>query len=252
MPSVWDLNADLGEGDDVMDTRLLDIVTSANVACGGHAGDRASMARVCAIAVDRGVAIGAQVSYADREGFGRRRLDVAPLTLTEQLSEQIAGLRAAAAAAGADVDYVKPHGALYHASAGEPAVAEAVLDAAGGLAILTLPQGALRDAALERGVAVHAEAFADRGYRPDGSLVPRGTAGAVVSDAREIDERIRILVRSGAIVAVDGARIPMTARSLCVHSDTPGADVIAARVRAALVECGATLAAFANDGRRSA
>ena len=245
MTSDWDLNADLGEGDADMDARLLEVVTSANVACGGHAGDTESMRRICAQAVAHDVAIGAQVSYVDREGFGRRHIDVPSQILAEQIAEQIAALDAHARAAGTAVTYVKPHGALYHRAAGDYDTAESVLAGAGGLPILTLPHGALRASAIARGIPAHAEAFADRGYRPDGGLVSRDQPGALLESADTVTDRVRRLVKERSIVATDGTRISVDARSLCVHADTPGADAIARLVREVLTAAGATVRPFA-------
>lgn len=244
MTSDWDLNADLGEGDADMDARLLEVVTSANVACGGHAGDTESMRRICAQAVVRGVAIGAQVSYVDREGFGRRHVDVPPAILAEQVAEQIAALDAQARAAGTAVTYVKPHGALYHRAASDYDTAESVLAGATGLPVLTLPHGTLRASAIARGIPAHAEAFADRGYLPDGRLVPRDQPGALLASADTVSERVRRLVTERRIVAVDGSHITVDARSICVHADTPGADAIARLVREALTAEGANVRTF--------
>ncbi len=198
--TTLDLNADLGEGirtraldPAALDAALLDVVTSANVACGGHAGDDTSMARVCRAASSRGVAIGAQVSYVDRAGFGRTRVVVDAHTLRAQLVEQIATLRRHARDAGVDVSYVKPHGALYNVAADDDATAAVVVDAVlrdsetarrTPLPILTLPGSALALAADARGVRVVGEAFADRAYASTGRLVPRATDGAVISDRR--------------------------------------------------------------------
>lgn len=245
MTSVWDLNADLGEGDADMDTRLLEVVTSANVACGGHAGDPESMRRICSEAVARGVAIGAQVSYVDREGFGRHRIDVSAALLSEQIAQQIAELDVHARAAGTEVSYVKPHGALYHVAASDHGTSEAVLTGAGGLPILTLPHGALRASAIARGIPAHAEAFADRGYLADGGLVPRGQPGALLVSPATVTDRVRRLVAERRIVAIDGTHITVDARSICVHADTPGADAIARLVREVLVAGGATVRSFA-------
>lgn len=246
MTRAWDLNADIGEGDEAMDTALLGIITSANVACGGHAGDAESMRRVCDQAAERGIAIGAQVSYVDREGFGRRRLDITAAVLAEQVADQLGTLDAHARAAGSRVTYVKPHGALYHAAVTDPQTAEAVLTGSSGLPMLTLPHGALRALSRERGVDVHAEAFADRGYAGDGSLVPRGTRGALLESADDVAARVQRLVLDGAIVAVDGTVLRVDAASLCVHSDTPGANVIARTVRDVLVASGVRPAPFAG------
>jgi UPF0271 protein len=243
--AAWDLNADLGEGDPGMDAHLLDIVTSANVACGGHAGDAASMARVCEAAAERGVALGAQVSYVDRQGFGRHRLDVPAHVLAEQIAEQVGVLQEHAVVAGSAVTYVKPHGALYHAAVCEAEIAEVVLDAASGLPVLTLPHGALYEGGVGRGVIVHGEAFADRAYLPTGTLVPRGQPGALVATEDAVAARVRKLVDAGVVVAIDGTVVTTSARSVCVHSDTPGADRLARRVRDALTESGARLMPFA-------
>lgn len=259
--STVDLNADLGEGvsgDDDLDPESLDElllreVTSANVACGGHAGDDVSMARVCRRAVELGVSIGAQVSYADRAGFGRTRLDVPHDVLVGQLLEQLETLRAHAVAAGGRVGYVKPHGALYNAAADDPSVAAAVVDvvladadATGApLPILTLPGCALAVLAADRGVPVVAEAFADRGYTSDGRLVPRTSPGALVTDPDEVLVRVVRLVRDGLVRSVDGVEVAVPARSVCLHSDTPGAARTAALVRAALRDAGVDVRTFA-------
>lgn len=248
MTATWDLNADLGEGDAAMDDALLDVVTSANVACGGHAGDDATMARICEMAASRGIAIGAQVSYVDRDGFGRRRLDVPPRQLAEQIRSQYQSLVRHAQAAGSEVTYVKPHGALYHAAVSDREIAEIILSTTDGLPVLTLPYGALREGAQERGVIAHVEAFVDRGYTSDGSLVPRDHPDALLASTDAVTARIDRLLADGIIVAIDGSPIAIAAQSICVHSDTPGADVLAARVRAYIEGSGARLAPFAPPG----
>ena len=253
MITTLDLNSDLGElpgaEGEALDAALLRIVTSANVACGGHAGDDASMSRVCAAAVAGGVAIGAQVSYVDRAGFGRTRLNVAPADLTAQLLAQIKSLQRHANAAGGSVAYLKPHGALYHATATEASVADAVVAAIEAygvpLPVLTLPDSALAISAREAGLAAYAEAFADRGYLGIGGLVPRGDPGALVTEPGALKERVDRLVDSQEIGAIDGSVLTVRPASLCVHCDTPGAADIAAAVRAALEERGVRVAAFA-------
>lgn len=256
-----DLNADLGEGvsgDAGMDPALLDElllreVTSANVACGGHAGDDASMSRVCRRAVELGVAIGAQVSYVDRAGFGRTRLDVAPGTLVAQLVDQVAALRGHASDAGGAVAYLKPHGALYNAAADDAVVARAVVDAVladaartgAALPVLTLPGSVLAAIAAERGIAVVAEAFADRAYTAAGRLVPRSAEGALIHDESEVVARVVRLATERLVRSVDGVDVVVDARSLCLHSDTPGAARTAARVRRALREAGVEVGPFA-------
>jgi len=258
MARTLDLNADLGEGiatseltDAELDLALLDVVTSANVACGGHAGDDASMARVCEAAVERGVAIGAQVSYVDRAGFGRTRLDVAPADLVAQLLEQVHVLRTHARAAGGRVAYLKPHGALYNAAADDPAVADAVVGAVLAdaedhrqLPLLTLPGCVLALRARAAGIEVVAEAFADRAYTGEGRLVPRTFPGSVVHDPDAVVERVLRLERLGKVLSQDGTDVTVEARSVCLHSDTDGAVDLARRVRHALWSAGVLLVPF--------
>ncbi|MGE3812113.1 MAG: LamB/YcsF family protein [Candidatus Nanopelagicales bacterium] len=255
-----DLNADLGEGiaiasltDSELDEALLDVVTSANVACGGHAGDAASMARVCTAAVERGVAIGAQVSYVDREGFGRRRLDVESPVLVEQILEQLGSLRAHARSAGGRVAYLKPHGALYNAAADDPDVADAVVRAVlvdsedhRQLPVLTLPGCALALRARAAGIEVVAEAFADRAYTADGRLVPRSEPGAVIDDPHEVVLRVLRMEADQRVRTIDGGDVGVEARSVCLHSDTDGAIDLARRVRHALWAAGVLLIPFSG------
>jgi UPF0271 protein len=256
-----DLNADLGEGigddPDALDDALLGSVTSANVACGGHAGDDASMSRVCRTAAERGVAVGAQVSYVDRENFGRVRLDVGCGELESQLLEQIVVLRGHAREAGADVEYVKPHGALYNAAADDPHVARAVVGAivrdaestGAVLPVLTLPGCELARRAAQAGVPTAAEAFADRGYTAAGRLVPRGEPGALVTDTATVVARVLRLVMTGVVAAVDGSLLQVCAASVCVHSDTPGAAETAAALRRALEDHEVRVGPFARAVR---
>lgn len=236
-----DLNADLAEGFGPWaltdDDALLDIVTSANVACGFHAGDAPTMRRVCLRAAERGVRIGAQVSYRDLAGFGRRFLDVDPETLSAEILYQIGALRAFARAAGTDVAYVKPHGALYNTAVHHEAQAGAVVDAAraaGDLPVMGLPGGRLLALAADAGLATIAEAFADRGYTPEGTLVPRSGPGALLPDTDAVVERAVRLARDGVIVAVDGTEVAVAADSLCLHGDTPEAVANARAVADAL------------------
>ncbi|MEO6503038.1 MAG: 5-oxoprolinase subunit PxpA [Jatrophihabitantaceae bacterium] len=248
-----DLNADLGEGFGAWnagpDEALLQIVTSANVACGFHAGDPVIMRRVCAEAVRHGVAIGAQVGYRDLVGFGRRRIDISPDDLSAEVLYQLGALDAFARAAGDRVRYLKPHGALYHAAAVDPgqagAVVRALLDWDRPLPVLTLPGSQLAQAAADAGLPVVIEAFCDRGYRADGSLAPREQAGAVLHEAGEIADRALAMVVDGAVRALDGSRVAISPASLCVHGDTPGAAEIAAAVADRLTGAGVRLAAFA-------
>ena len=251
---VIDLNADLGEGFGVWrlgdDEALLELVTSANVACGFHAGDPLTMRRVCAAAAQRGVAIGAQVSYRDLAGFGRRRMDVAPDDLAADVIYQLGALDACARAAGARVRYVKPHGALYNTAADDAgqaaAIASAVAAVDASLPLLALPGSAMEQAAHDAGIPFVAEAFADRGYLASGRLVPRGSDGAVLDDESAVLERARRLVLEESVEAIDGTVVPMPARSICLHGDTPGAVAFARAVRAALNEAGVELRAFTD------
>ncbi len=250
---VIDLNADLGEsfgawrlGDD---DALLSIVTSANIACGFHAGDPLTIRRACAAAVARGVSIGAQVSYRDLAGFGRREMEVPADELAAEVLYQIAALDGVARAEGGRAGYVKPHGALYHRVARDPVQAAALAGAIraydAALPLLTLPGSAAAAAGGAAGLTVIAEAFADRAYAADGQLVPRGQPGAVLSDPACVAARAVAMVTSGGIDSADGPRVSLAPRSVCIHGDTPGAVALARAVRRALEEAGAVLAPFA-------
>lgn len=248
-----DLNADLGEGFGrwslTDDEALLACVTSANVACGFHAGDPSVMRRVCDTAAERGVRIGAQVSYRDLAGFGRRSMDVPSGELAAEVAYQIGALRVFAEAAGTTVSYVKPHGALYNRAVHDDEQAGAVIEgvrlAGGSPAVLGLPGSRLLARAADAGLTPVEEAFADRSYTPQGTLVPRTEPDAVVHDADEVVRRSVGIAVDRSVIAADGGRIAVAARSLCVHGDTPGAAAIARRVRAALEEAGVAVRAFA-------
>jgi UPF0271 protein len=248
-----DLNADLGEGFGRWtlgdDDALLDVVTSANVACGFHAGDPSTMRRVCDGAAERGVSIGAQVSYRDLAGFGRRFVDVEPRELTQDVIYQLAALDGFARVAGSRVRYVKPHGALYHAIGHHveqaAAVVEAVLEYDASLPVLGLPGSVWLRLAERCGLSVVHEAFADRAYRSDGTLVPRDQPGAVLHDVDTIVRRCVAVASGDPIEDVDGGPLRLAAASVCVHCDTPGAVEIVRRVRRALEDSGVTLAPFA-------
>ena len=234
-PAV-DLNADLGEGFGAWrlgdDDALLTVVTSANIACGFHAGDPLTIRRACAGAIARGVTIGAQVSYRDLAGFGRREMTVPPDELTAEVLYQIAALDGIARAEGGRVSYVKPHGALYNRCVRDPVQAAAVVAAIAAydarLPVLTLPGSETGRVAGEAGLTVVAEAFADRAYRADGTLVPRGRPGAVITDRAAVAARVATMATSHVLESVDGQQIPAPFRSLCVHGDTPGAVALAA------------------------
>ncbi len=235
-----DLNADVGEsfgrwrlGDD---DALLPHLTSANVACGFHAGDPLTLWRTVESCVARGVSIGAQVGYRDLAGFGRRFIDVPAAELRADVLYQLGALDGLARAAGGRVAYVKPHGALYHAVSTHPAQAEAVIDAVqayGGPPVLGLAGSSFLAAVTDAGLDAVGEGFADRGYLPDGGLVPRSSPGALLTDPEAAAEQAVRLARSGA-------------RSICVHGDSPGAAGLAAAVRAALAAAGVRVEAFAG------
>jgi 5-oxoprolinase (ATP-hydrolysing) subunit A len=252
--SSVDLNADLGEGFGIWtlgdDEALLGVVTSANVACGFHAGDPTTMRRVCAGAARAGVAVGAQVAYRDLAGFGRRFIDVAPAELADDVLYQLAALDGIARAEGGQVRYVKPHGALYNATVAHEAQAQAVVDAVvahdPSLPVLGLPGSALLRAAEEAGLRPVPEGFADRGYTAAGGLVPRGGPGALVHDPAEVARRAVRMAVEGTVLAVDGSTVRADVTSICVHGDTPGAVELARAVRSALTDAGVVLAPFAG------
>ena len=247
-----DLNADLGEGFGRWtagdDDGLLAVISSANVACGFHAGDPLIMRRVCQQAVASGVAIGAQVSYRDLAGFGRRRIEMEPAELTADVLYQLGALDGFARVAGDRVRYLKPHGALYHAATADAEVAGAVVAAVRAwpepLPVLTLPGGQLYQQVEDAGLPCYAEAFADRAYLPDGTLVPRREPGSVITDPAAVAERSQRLAEDGTLIAVDGTVLRLRPDSLCVHGDTPGALKLAHAVRDALARAGVEVARF--------
>jgi UPF0271 protein len=251
---VIDLNADLGEGFGVWrlgdDDALLGLVSSANVACGFHAGDPLTMRRVCTGAAAAGVAVGAQVSYRDLAGFGRRFLDVEPAELTADVLYQLAALDGIARAAGTRVSYVKPHGALYNAAVTHDGHARAVLDAVLAhdrrLPVLGLPGSVLLREAEAAGMHPVTEGFADRAYTTAGTLVPRTEPGAVLHDPAAVARRAVRMAADGVVDTVDGGALLMPVRSVCVHGDTPGAVEIARAVRSALAEAGLAVRPFAG------
>ena len=250
---VVDLNADLGEsfgawriGDDAA---LLSVITSANIACGFHGGDPLTIRTACGGAAAHQVAVGAQVSYRDLPGFGRREMEVPADELAAEVLYQIAALDGIARAEGTRVRYVKPHGALYHRAARDPVQAAALIAAIRAydpsLPLLLLPGSSGAAAAAAAGLTVIGEAFADRGYRSDGTLVPRGERGAVLSDPGAVAARAVRMVTRGRVESVEGQQVTISARSVCIHSDTPGAVALARSVRAALERASVQLAPFA-------
>ncbi|MFJ6196813.1 LamB/YcsF family protein [Micromonospora sp. NPDC092111] len=248
-----DLNADLGEGFGIWrlgdDEALLDLVTSANVACGFHGGDPSTMRRVCAAAAERGVAVGAQVGYRDLAGFGRRHIAYAFTELRDEVMYQLGALDAFCRPFRTRVRYLKPHGALYHAAATDESQAAALVAAVSEydheLPILCAPGSTLAQLAVGAGLRVVAEGFADRGYLPNGALVPRTALGALVTDPEAVAVRAVRMATEHTVVAVDGTVVPCPVSSICLHGDSPGAVASAALVRAALIDAGVTPAAFA-------
>ncbi|NNC11938.1 LamB/YcsF family protein [Planctomonas sp. JC2975] len=248
-----DLNCDLGEsfgawtmGDDAA---MLELVSSVNVGCGFHGGDPVTMLATARAARDRGVVIGAHVSYRDLAGFGRRFVDVAPVELHADVLYQLSALAGVASSVGAEVRYVKPHGALYNRIVDDAqqafAVADAVASFPANLAVLGLPGSAIEQACSEHGVPFVREAFIDRAYLADGTLVPRGRAGAVLTLDDGIAERAVRMASEGVVETIEGETIPIDAASLCVHGDSRDAVAMAVAVREALGEAGIRIEAFA-------
>ena len=248
-----DLNADLGEGFGVWrlgdDRALLDLVTSANVACGFHAGDASTMRRVCEAAAERGVAVGAQVGYRDLAGFGRRHIAYAFAELRDEITYQLGALDAFCRLFRTRVRYLKPHGALYHAAACDESQAAAVVAALSQyddqLPLLCSPGSVVAQLAMGAGLRVVGEGFADRGYLPNGRLVPRTAPNALVTDPEQVAERAVRMATERTVVAVDGSVIPCPVESICLHGDSPGAVRSAELVRATLIDAGVTLTPFA-------
>lgn len=249
-----DLNADLGENEPgrvVADDRaMLELVTSANVSCGFHAGTPEGIKTTLTAAVVRGVVIGAHPGYRDHEHFGRRDLDVDAATLQAQVEYQLGALAALAAAVGGAVAYVKAHGALYNRIAYDERQAAAVVSAVKAvdprLVVLGLAGGVVLELADRAGLVTAAEAFADRAYLPDGALVPRSQEGAVLHEPHDVAERMLRLAEHGTILAVDGSAVRIDAQSVCVHGDSPGAVAMASEIRRMLQHAGVAIAPFAG------
>ena len=246
-----DLNCDLGEGLSLYrlgdDAALLDIVTSANIACGFHAGDPAIMARTVRLAAERGVAIGAHPGLPDLQGFGRRDMAITADEAYQIVLYQIGALSGFAHAIGARLHHVKPHGALYNMAAADPglarAIARAVRDFDPALHLVGLAGSELMRKAESAGLRAVSEVFADRAYRSDGSLVSRATPGAVIHDVGAVVARALQMVRSGTVESIDGITLPIVAHTICVHGDTPGAVALAQALRDALTAEGIELRA---------
>ncbi|WP_246785323.1 LamB/YcsF family protein [Austwickia chelonae] len=243
--SRWDL------GDDA---ELAPVLSSVNIACGFHAGDPLVMTRTVRLAVEHGLAVGAHVSYRDLAGFGRRFVDVDPAELAAEVRYQIGALQAVAATEGATVTYCKPHGALYNTIGHHPGQARAVVEALCGLAdtgsvltLLGLPGSLASELAERAGLPTAVEAFCDRAYTPEGTLVPRKDPGAVLHDPVVVAARTVRLVTDGVVDAIDGTPVPLRPDSLCVHGDSPGAVDMARAVRAALDNAGVQVASFTGS-----
>lgn len=245
-----DLNADVGEVPELasVEEELLEVVTSVNVACGGHAGDEASMERVVRAALARGVAIGAHPSYPDRAGFGRHAMNLSGGLLAGTVAEQVASLLEVAARFGARLSHVKPHGALYNAAAREPGLARAFADGvarvAPGVVLVGLAGSEMLEAFAGAGFRVAGEAFADRGYEPEGSLTPRGRPGALKETPEEAARQALSIALDGEVVGAGGARVPLHAQTICLHSDTPGAPAFARAIAERLQAAGVVLRAL--------
>jgi UPF0271 protein len=241
-----DLNADVGEGAAGgalgQDAALMQSITSANVACGFHAGDPGIMRATIELARAHGVAVGAHPGFPDLEGFGRRELQVAPRDVEDFVVYQVGALAAIAAAQGVRLQHVKPHGALFNMAARDAALADAVARATAmidiSMMLFGLPGSELNAAGRRAGLKTACEAFADRAYQPDGALVSRQQPGAVIHDADVVVQRAVRMVREQAVEAIDGSTVPLIVDTICVHGDTPGAADLAARIRAALTAAG--------------
>jgi UPF0271 protein len=241
-----DLNGDVGESFGAYeighDAALIPILTSANIACGYHAGDPGIMRATVALAREHGAAVGAHPGFPDLVGFGRREIAATPREVEDLVAYQIGALAAIAAAQGVRLAHVKPHGALYNMAARDAALADAIARATAAvdrsLKLFGLPGSQSLEAARRHGVRPVSEAFADRAYRADGSLVPRSQPGAVIDDADTVVARAVTIARDRMVTAVDGTRVALDVETICVHGDTRGAAVIASRIRQALGDAG--------------
>lgn len=249
-----DLNCDMGESFGVytlgLDEQAMPLVSSANVACGFHASDPHTMRRTVRLAKRHGVSIGAHPSYPDRVGFGRRAIAAAPDEVRDDVTYQLGALWAFCRAEGVPLRHVKPHGALYNAAARDARLADAIAAAVKSvdpsLVLVCLSRSEHVRAAERAGLRHVEEAFADRAYAADGSLAPRGTPGAVLHDPARIAERVARMVRDGTVEAVDGTAVPLAARTVCVHGDTPGAVAIIEAIRARLDQEGIQVRPFSQ------
>lgn len=253
-----DLNSDVGESFGAyklgLDAEVLQHVTSANIACGLHAGDPMVMAKTVALAVENGVGIGAHPGYPDIQGFGRRNMNLTPEEVKNFVIYQVGALMAFATAAGRPLQHVKAHGALYNMAAKDPklarAVAEGVKAVAPGAILLALAGSEMVRAAREAGLKVAQEVFADRAYNPDGTLVPRSQPGSMIHDPEVAIPRAVRMVTEGKVTAITGEEIPIQADSICVHGDNPEAIAFVARIREALAAAGVEVVPLAQVIKR--
>jgi 5-oxoprolinase (ATP-hydrolysing) subunit A len=245
-----DLNSDLGEAFGAwpmgQDGLLMPVISSANVACGFHAGDPCTIRQTIRLARKHGVAVGAHPGLPDLAGFGRREMQVSPAEVEDMVLYQVGALAAIARSEGVPLQHVKAHGALYNMACRDEALAEAIARAVVAfdptLVLFGLPGSALLQAGLDAGLPVAAEAFADRAYRPDGSLAPRSQPGAVIHDVDAVVSRAVAMVTEQIVVATDGSTIEFEADTLCLHGDTPGAAALAVAIRRGLEDAGVTIA----------
>lgn len=249
-----DINSDVGESYGIysfgQDDELLEVVSSANIACGFHGGDPTGIAKTVNIAAKNGIAIGAHVSYPDLVGFGRRFIDINPENLIWDIIYQIGALEAIAKTAGTHVRYVKPHGALYNRITTDETQARAVVEAIArvdrSLTILTLPHSAVISIANSMGIKTVTESFADRAYLASGQLVPRSQANAVIHDENTIIERALQMAKDSTVTSIEGSTVDVQSDSICIHSDTPGAGSLGRKIKAALTKAGIEISPFAS------
>jgi len=246
-----DLNCDMGEGAGE-DEGIVPLVSSINVACGFHAGDPATIRATIRLAARHGVAVGAHPSYPDRAGFGRAPMARSPEEVREDVVYQVAAVRAFCAAEGVPLVHVKPHGALYNTAAQDPALAAAICEAVRqvdpGLVVVCLAGSPMAGVVRSLGMRCAEEAFADRGYTPEGTLVPRGRPGALVEDPGAVAERVAAMARDRRVTSVAGTPVTVAADTICLHGDTPGAARLAAAIRARLTREGIEVRALARGG----
>ena len=246
-----DLNCDLGEGAGE-DLDIVPLISSVNVACGFHAGDPVTIRATVRLAARHGVAVGAHPSYPDRAGFGRTPMARSPAEVRDDVIYQVAAVRAFCAAEGVPLVHVKPHGALYNVAAQDPALAAAICEAVRqvdpGLVVVCLAGSPMAGVVRSLGMRCAEEAFADRGYTPEGTLVPRGRPGAIVDDPEAVAERVSAMARDRRVISVAGTQVAVAADTICLHGDTPGAAALAGAIRARLLREGIEVRALERGG----